>query len=232
MVVATEGLREPYVKAFSLAMKSKQFKSRRVANNNPNLVSVIDKRVASALKANIEEKVTYGNTNAVSIDFSGTVASMTGALVRGDAAIDNSTGVIIKPQRLRIRGTVTTNQTSSAMRLIVFQWKDASLPVGAGILASTGSATAPYYGKLWGNRYKLNFLYDELIALFPRGTTTYDSVKFEIDIKGRMADIHLAANGTGTQPQLNGLFFFVISDDGVASYPTISYASELSYTDA
>jgi len=111
-----------------------------------------------------------------------------------------------------------------------FQWFDAAVPSPSGVLQNISVISAPFQPILWTNRTKIRVLYDKTYCLKPRVTSGYDAKSFGFDINGGLSTI-VFASGT-TNPQMGGIYFLAITDDSAISYPLISYASELIFTDA
>lgn len=185
--------------------------------------------VRSILASQIEEKVTFVSGDAVSVTASGQVVSLTGNLVRGDGAINNVTGNKLQPKRARLRFTYSTAQTFSTVRMLFFQWRDAAVPVPNGVLQYIGDARAPASPILWTNHTKVIVKADVVKALEPKATGGSDAHYFDVDIR-RFAPIML--DSTSLNPQMNGLYFLIISDDIIGTAPQFTYTTELIYTDA
>lgn len=186
--------------------------------------------IRSSVALNLEEKVTYTQqTGSVDYTATGTVFDLTAGLARGDGAIDNFTGDIIRPTRLLMKCCWSTNQVFSSLRLLIFQWEDASVPVGAGIFAFIGSTLAPFSPLLWTNVPKIHVLYDELTTIFPSPPGGYAATNLIINIT-KMRPIYFASGSTIMQK--NGLYAVAISDDGLVVYPVLDFISELLFTDA
>ncbi len=210
----------------------KAYPSRKRVQNSRNSKPVTHSEVLSMIRANnklmIEDKVTYTTQNG-GIDYNGTVFSMTAGLIRGDAAVDQFTGNLVRPSMVKILGAVNTNQTHNTMRLLLFQWQDASAPVTNGVLQSTGSANAPFSPLLWSNHHKVHVLYDRTISIAPVAGS-YAIKNFTVQVTGGFKNIQFQTGGTLIQNY--GLFFLAISDDGAPVYPQLLFDSELRFTDA
>lgn len=116
------------------------------------------------------------------------------------------------------------------MRMICFQWADASIPTAAGILQITGTSSAPTSPYLWVNHHKVHVLYDKGYCLKNRNAG--DAKFFQFVIKGdKMRTIQMQA-ALPNAAQMYGLYFLTISDDGVVNYPQIQLFSSLRFTDA
>ncbi len=163
----------------------------------------------------------------------GTVESLTRNLVQGDGALNNYTGFQVKPVRLQLRCSVSTDQTFNTVRLMVFRWKDASLPVASGVLDSMGGGWAPHSSISWVNRTKIVTLYDKMLFLRPRVASGYDNQGFDIDLDlSNSPPISLPTGTTGATPQMNGLYVVMASDDLIGTTPAYVWLSRLTYTDA
>lgn len=176
----------------------------------------------------IENKVTYAYQNA-SVDWAGTIQSATVSIARGDDPIGYFTGNIIRPMRLRLRGTWSTSQTHSACRVIIFQWLDASTPAVTGVLWGPSSIYAPESPFLWTNVHKIHVLYDEKTVMFPVAGS-YAAAPISCDLSNCFKPIQFASGST--QPQMYGIYALYITDDSVPAYPNLTVVSELTYTDA
>lgn len=196
----------------------------------PEQQSEVSKMLNSTLRRNIEPKMTIVFNATTPIDYNGTVFSATTNLARSDDAVDSFTGNVIRPQRLRMRYSWSTNQDYSTVRLLCFQWFDAAVPSPSGLLQNIGVISAPFQPILWTNRTKIRVLYDRTHCLKPRVSAGYDAKAFSFDVTGGFSNMIFASGSTN--PQMGGIYYLPISDDAVISYPLISFASELIYTDA
>lgn len=202
------------------------------ANLDPKLQSLVDKSISSALRQNIELKHAIVN-GSQGISRSGTIVSVTANLVRGDSSVNEATGTLIKPVFFRFSANCNTDQTFSTMRVMLFQWLDASTPLPSGIINNTGSDTAPHGPVYWVNFRKIRILKDEVVALKPRVSAGYDNkiLKFQMNLSS-LPSIQLPLSGAGVTPQMNGLYLLFISDDAAVNFPQLVWTSELRYTDA
>jgi len=191
---------------------------------------MVDRKIRSALASTLEHKQTYLSGQAA-VDFSGSCTAITNNMIRGDS-YDQSTGIVIKPERLVLRGNSRSSVgTWNALRLIIFQWNDAGTPVPSGILASVGVQNAPFSPFNWVNRSRFTVFHDQVVTMNANSSATVGAHDWHITISG-MKPMHLASTGAGTIPVRNGMYFLVVSDDGVANYPGFDYVFELIYTDA
>lgn len=184
--------------------------------------------IASEMKTIVEDKVTYTHDTAT-VDWNGGIYNISMNLARGDNAIDNFTGNLVKPVSVRIRAEWSTNQIFTTCRILVFQWKDDLVPVPAGILQNTGNVRAPLSSLFWTNVHKISVLADELITLFPVAGS-YAATTVDIHIQKAMKTIQFQS--TSSQQQMNGLYMLVISDDIVPTYPQFSFWTEFIFNDA
>lgn len=213
-------------------MNQRRTPRRKKGSRGGGSAPVSRSEVMSLIRANnklmIEDKVTYTTQNG-GIDYNGSVFNLLGVLVRGDAAVDQYTGNLIRPTSLRMIGTVSTNQTFNSMRIVIFQWLDASNPVPAGVWQLIGSSNAPFSTPAWLNVHKVHVLYDHLIAIAPVAGS-YAIEKFSCFLTNCFRTVQMS--NAGVNPQMAGIYCLAISDDGAPVYPQLLFNTELRFTDA
>lgn len=177
-----------------------------------------------------ETKYITQSTDTQSVDYSGTIFSLAYPVTRGDNFINNFEGSTIYPKGLTIRYQWSSDQSYTKMRIIVFQWKDSTLPTMALCLASFGSSLAPLSGTTLASKPVMKVLYDSLeTGSYPTAGTSYTEAH-KLYISGyRMLPVKYQA--TSDNIRTNGIYMLVISDDGAVNYPQFSYYSTLSFTD-
>jgi len=186
--------------------------------------------IASNLQKTIEIKATTFNSTLSNVSFTGSITNVLASLTRGDNPTDQYQGALIRPVSLRARFYIATDQTYSALRMICFQWADASVPTAAGVLVTTGTSSAPTSPYLWVNHHKIHILYDKMFCLKNRNGG--DAKSFDVQIKGdKMRTIQMQL-GAANLAQMYGIYWLTISDDGVVNYPQIQLYTELRFTDA
>jgi len=196
------------------------------------LRSEVSKAVNSALEANLEHKL-CNYSGASSVNASGTILCVTANLVRGDASVNECTGILIKPKQLEIRLAWSQSGAGffNTVRAIVFRWHDASTPTGAGILQTTASAFAPLSTISWVNHRKITILDDRMVSLYDRGAAI--ALKQTVmNVSPGKAPIQLPLSGAGAVPQMDGLYLLLISDDSFGTIPVCDVYMALKYTDA
>lgn len=198
---------------------------------SPEQKAQIRQMVNSKLSSNIERKYITALTNTSSISYTGSVYNVLSNAVLGDGAINAYTGVVLKPTRVTLRYRVSSNQSYSALRVILFQWRESGVPSTAGILTTTGSVLAPFSPLLYLNRPLIHVLHDELHCLFQRDAASYASECKTVDIKTGLLSIHMNP-ATAPVPQKNGIYLLCISDDAAVSYPVLDFYSDVEFTDA
>lgn len=194
------------------------------------LQSDVDKAVRSALEANIEKKL-CNYSGASSVLYTGTIVSLTANLVRGDASVNECTGILIKPKKLTIRCTWSNAAPYNTYRMIVFRWMDSSSPTASGILQTSGSAFAPLSCLSWVNHKKIQVLYDHQDVLYDHGATVAAKTHL-IQVNPGSKPIQLPLSGAGQTPQMDGLYLLLITDDAIAPTPVCDVYTALIYTDA
>jgi hypothetical protein len=193
------------------------------------LQSTISTAVKAELEKNIERKLcTY--TGASTVVNSGVVLSLTANLVRGDAGVNQSTGILIKPKKLVIRMTWSMSGTYNTVRALVFRWADASTPVGSGLLETTGPF-APLAPINWVNNRKITVLFDQAWCLYDHGASVAAKT-VKIVVNPGSKPIQLPLSGAGAVPQMDGLYLLLVSDDALTPIPVCDVMSALEFTDA
>lgn len=209
-------------------------KKRTVTSTRPRQTSgkSVQKAVRSELSKYIEPKVCHYSFGA-QVSANGTVISLTNALTQGDAAIDNYTGYRIKPVRLQLNCSISTDQSFSTVRLMVFRWKDSTTPAPSGVLDAMGGGWAPHSNVFWPNIGKVVPISDHMLTLRPRVSSGYDNQGFNIDLDlSNQPVIYLPQGTSGATPQLNGLYVIMATDDLIANFPAYVWRSRLTFTDA
>lgn len=209
-------------------------KRGRLAQHDPaknKLQSEVSRAVNSALEANIERKICfYSGTSGIL--YTGTIISLTANLVRGDASVNECTGILIKPKKLRLSFVWSIDTANyNVCRMLLFRWHDASTPAPSGILQTTGSFYSPQSSINWVNHRKITVLMDRTICLYSRGSNLAAEV-VTVEVNPGKAPIQLPLSGAGAVPQMDGLYVLLISDDAIAPNPTVDIYSALEYTDA
>jgi len=190
-------------------------------------------RVARRPATAAELKKTYSD-HQNSITSSGTMYTVLSNLTRGNAALNNYLGDAILPTSVRVTYNVTqgplggVGDGTNVLRMILFQWMDASTPTLAGVLE-----TATVWSSIrWENKDNVRVLADRFICLAQNGSAT-DSY----DNKGEMVYIPskklmpIKFNNAGN-PQKGGLYILCTSDSSIAPYPFYTCQATVTYTDA
>jgi len=214
-------------------MNKKTVTSSRLSQTS-GISSVVHRAVQQELKMYIEPKVTRVSFGA-QVSASGTIFSLTQNLVQGDGPLDNYTGQTIKPISVRLRVSVSSDQSFNQCRFTLFRWLDASAPAPNGVYDSTGGGWAPHSNILWVNRKKIIVLKDRFFHLLATsGTSAYGVNSFDIslNLENNYGLMTLPTGTSGATPQMNGLYLAMITDDLVPSQPAFVVRTELIYSDA
>lgn len=186
--------------------------------------------IASNLQKVIETKVTYINSGPSNISYTGSITNLLNSLSRGDGSVNQYAGNLLRPESLCCRFYLSTDQNFSTLRIICFQWADASVPTTAGILEFTGGVTAPISPLAWLNHHKVHVLFD--IGTCLKNRTAADASYYSIRVKGdKMRTIQMSI-AVPNVAQMYGIYFLAISDDSVVNFPQIALYTELRFTDA
>ena len=171
-------------------------------------------------------KVTDTQINGNAITSSGSVFSMLSSLAPGTGGYSSFIGNKINPVGMNLNWEVVIADTTNIMRLVLFQWFDASTPVPSGILQGNALSTVNFT-----NRENIKILRDELVsfAILATGGSNIASGKWYVKSK-RMTPIQYNI-GTSTF-QKGSLYLLCISDSAVPSYPTLSFYSRVTFLDS
>lgn len=108
------------------------------------------------------------------------------------------------------------------IRMIIFQWKDRTIPVGTDILVTS----TDYLGlHNYDRRQQYNVLVDKTISLSFNGPA---AKFFNINLKRKFAK---QMTYVGTEVQKNGVYAYIVSDSGAVVHPVITWRSRAYYTD-
>lgn len=184
--------------------------------------------IRSAIATTVERKF-CDDDYAQGVDYNGSVQYLLRTLGRGDTST-TCTGNLIRVRRIELRGIVSTNQSHSSMRMVLFAFKDSTAPAASGVFESTGNVNAPYSPISIVNKHKIKILCDRSITLFPVAGS-YAAQKFEM-ICDVDVQVQLPASLTASYAQFNGIFLAFVSDDIIPSYPSLYWKSRVEFEDA
>lgn len=171
-----------------------------------------------------------------SVDNIGTIQNIYANLVRGTGMVDNYLGSEILPTSVRERMSIAMGPNALAngdgtnvIRVILFQWFDASVPVVNGVLESI----SPYAPISWQNRKLIKVLSDKLYGTKQAGdpSLTYDLLTDSIYIKSKKMK-PTRFNNAGTNAQEGGLYALFLSDSSVVAHPFVSSQLTVTFTDS
>ena len=204
-------------------------------NLNQTIRSTIQREVRKE-KARMGD-LKYADTalNNQSVTSSGTVHSVLANLTRGDLGYNNYEGNTITPRGLTCKYMFNTNQLFNQVRVMCFQWLDASTPALSGLVQNTATNIATLSGILVTNRNYIRVLYDKTHVIAPTagdGTTPIGLGicygQFFITAK-RMRKIRF--NSTTNTVQDGNIYVLLVSDDTLPTYPAVNLYTRLSFYD-
>jgi len=168
----------------------------------------------------------------LTIDYSGHVEDLYKNLVRGDTATNNFDGSSVYPKYLQVNYQLVSAAAAqggyNTMRVIIGQSAVPGIPTPDDILTGGGSVSAPLSVRRFQNVKNYKVLYDKLFTL-----NAY--VNYAISEKVFIPGKRLRPLETTTAGALSftkgDLWMLVISDDGVTTYPQMSYYSRVMFSD-
>jgi len=197
----------------------------------------------SYIRSAIQEiKYTDGNY-AFNPNQTGTNNSILTAMSRGTAGFNQFVGNTITPKSLEIRYTIvgcTTNVFAASdiyntTRIIVHQWNDANVPLGADILQWSGGDWAPHSPYQVESYKKFRILADIQKVTYNNNSDnsnnmTSTCVTGKIKIPGsRMRPITF--NPTTNTTNNGCIYVYVCSDSSVPPSPGIVFSTRLTFYD-
>lgn len=166
-----------------------------------------------------------GNVSAT-----GTVVDLYASIARGTDALNNFIGNKINPVGIQMRIQGIGSDITNFMRVLIFQWGDASVPVPLGILqtlASYDSAISVL------NKENITVLYDRIFKsqlAFVASTSVFDMPTKTIYIpSSNLLPTEFRIGVPGVQK--GGLYMLLISDSVAPLHPSVDYYSRITFTD-
>lgn len=193
--------------------------------------------VARQIRAASDLKYTDVSSGYANAPASGTIVSATSNLVRGTGGIDNFVGNTLKPTGFQGKFIFTTNnQNFSNVRVIVFQWFDASVPTITGILQNGGSSPQCVLSPvLVTNKSQINVLYDRNWYMAPTaGDSSFIAGQGGFTDKFYIPGSRLRRmkfNSGTSALQDGGIYVLYVTDDPTATFPQFAFYNRLSFMD-
>lgn len=169
------------------------------------------------------------------VSSTGTIVNLLNSANRGLNGLNGYSGNTINPAGLRLKYYWSTDQVHNSVRVLLFQWFDATVPVLSGILQSITTGQATISPMSTTNLQYIKVLYDghHLIAptaadggsVFGSGTAHAD-----VYIPGKRLK-QIKYNSTSNVVQDGCLYMLLLSDDSVLNFPQCTYYSRLTFTD-
>lgn len=200
--------------------------------------TALNQTVELAVKRELRRNTDFLYTDVSSgggVSNAGSVISLLSSLSRGDNGLNNFHGNIINPRGLRFKYYWSTDQVHNSVRVLIFQWFDASVPALSGIVQSTATGNATISPMLVTNLDYIKVLYDKQHIIAPSaadGGTVLGSgvVSADVYIPGKRFK-PIRYNSTTNAVQDGCIYVLLLSDDSVLSYPQCFYYSRLTFTD-
>lgn len=169
------------------------------------------------------------------VSSTGTIVNLLNSANRGLNGLNAYGGNTINPQGLRIKYYWSTDQVHNSVRVLLFQWFDATVPVLAGILQSTTTGQATISPMSTTNLQYIKVLYDGHHMIAPTaadGGSVLGSgtASADVYIPGKRLK-QIKYNSTSNVVQDGCLYMLLLSDDTVLSFPQCTYYSRLTFTD-
>lgn len=176
----------------------------------------------------MEQEVKHFDTSQGNsgVDWTGTIWQLS-LIPQGDTDTTRD-GDSLLPQRLRIHCVATAADSYNLMRVIVFRWHPATLPVYGDIMTNAGgSVWSPLQSVNIDNRQNYTILLDRTLRLDPESDGLKQIVKTIKLAKSRPMQFQ-----NGTTQGTNKIYLLAVSDSGAAPNPLFVLYSRLEFTDS
>jgi len=200
-----------------------------------------DATVSAVVRKELRKKTDWkyaDNSLSGSVSSTGTITSVFGNLIRGDAGINEFSGNDIKPQALLVKYYIQTNQTYNAVRVMIFQWFDSAVPAISGVLQTNSNPMATISPTLITNKRYIKVLHDKTHLVSPSAggdsAVTGNGVIPEavtVYIPGKRLRPVRYNSGNNTV-QDGQIYLLAISDDAVTSFPQLYWYSRVTFSDS
>jgi len=196
--------------------------------SQPKLNSTQQQQVRRMVKANAERKHFLAAVSAAGISSVGTTTSISN-ITQGDGDAERI-GNVVSPTRLKLNYSISASDTTNAIRVCVFKWKDtnAFLNPNSNDFFKPGPSNSVDYLSHYNEEQRDQFqvVYDKTFQLVLNTNTTKKIVNVDLPLSGKIRYYSNAVvTGTGNY------FMYYISDSLAVSHPTIEWAAEIVFTD-
>lgn len=217
----------------SSTSKGRMAKKPRVVRQDATVTAVVRKE----LRKKTDWKYTDWAVAINAIYYNAQPVSLLTNLVRGNLGINNFSGNIIRPQAITLKYFGQTEQLHyEALRIVVFQWFDASTPFTSGILQDSSQTFALVSPTLVTNKQYIKILYDQTHTLSPTaggdtavsGDGMTEAVTVYIPGK-RLRPIRYNSNTNTCQD--GNIFILAISNDTALGSVNMTAYSRITFSD-
>lgn len=193
--------------------------------------------VRKEINKRIDWKYTDVGVNAQNVSSAGTLGSLYFNMSRGDAGHNQFEGNWIRPSGIYLKYYIHTSELRNVVRVMLFQWMDATVPVPSGILQDVTTGFGVIAPTLVTNRNYIRVLYDRSHQIAPTagdagalgGEGTTDVCK--VYIPGRkLRKTRFQSNAN--QVQQGDIYVLVISDDLAIPQPQITWWGRVTFSDS
>lgn len=189
------------------------------------------------LKGLINSELHFVNTTIAATDITSTGNCISLSTVpQGDSNSERS-GNTILPRWLVCSGSITAPNSALAfavVRLIVFRWKESSVPVPADVLQSL-NVFSQLNDDNTGNKNdrSIEILYNETCYVVNGTSENVKLFNFNIDLNPSTKNTkdHIIYDGATTVPYDNSIYMMYLSDDGATPFPKLDCIVKLNFYD-
>jgi hypothetical protein len=159
------------------------------------------------------------------VDYNGQIISLSDI----DQGVTDSTriGDEVYAEKLDFSYWSIVGSTNAAMRVILFQWKDLSVPAIEDVLFNNGGNSASFLSPYnMDEEPQRHILYDNVFAMNP-----LDNINHVEQVRGLKIPYKKIQFEGGSTDGIGKIYLLIISSNS-ANLPTLGYFSKLTFTDA
>lgn len=192
--------------------------------------------VRQEINRRVDLKYTDFGTLAFNIGTGGVMSSVFFNMSRGDQGRNQFEGNWIRPTGWLFRYYMHTSEIRNCVRILLFQWLDATVPVASGVLQDISAGWGVISPTLVTNRNYIRVLYDRTHQIAPQagnaGTLGGEGISpvVKVWIPGKKLQKVRFQSGANTV-QRGDLYVLAISDDVILPQPQLTFWSRVTYSD-
>lgn len=184
----------------------------------------IARRIAHRVVNQGAEHKYHDKQSSTTADFNGLIVDVS-AVAQGDTDITRD-GDKLMPTSLEVGFNLIGETYSGICRLVVFRWKEASIPLVSEIFQGSGGAYATIQPFDHDERSRFEVLADKRYSVSNNGGTEIVTTRFRLKLAKKRIEF-IGGSTTGR----NKIYVIMISDRSLVTSPGTFLMTRLNYTD-